>query len=61
MDVTDGLTNAKAVVGVLVMLEPKRSQLWDFLTGIAVISGAMLGAVVLYLATGLLLSVHLTS
>jgi hypothetical protein len=43
------------------MLEPKRSQFWDFVAGIAVIGSAMLGAAVLYLATGLLLSVHLTS
>jgi hypothetical protein len=43
------------------MLDPKRSQWQDFVTGIAVIGSAMLGAVVLYLTTGLLLSVHLTS
>jgi len=43
------------------MLEPKRSQWWDFLEGMAVIGSAMLGAVVLYLATGLLLAVHLSS
>jgi len=43
------------------MLEPKRSQWWDFLGGVAVIGSATLGAVVLYLVTGLLLSVHLTS
>ena len=43
------------------MLEPERNQWQDFVTGIAVIGSAMLGAVVLYLATGLLLSVHLTS
>ena len=43
------------------MLEPKRSQWRDFLTGIAVIGSAVLGAVVLYLATGLLLSVHLAA
>jgi hypothetical protein len=43
------------------MLEPKRSQWQDFLVGIAVIGSAMLGAVVLYLATGLLLSVHLAA
>ena len=49
------------IVGVLVMLEPKRSQWWDFLEGMAVIGSAMLGAVVLYLATGLLLAVHLSS
>jgi hypothetical protein len=34
------------------MLEPKRSQWWD---------SAMLGAAILYLTTGLLLSVHLSS
>jgi hypothetical protein len=43
------------------MLEPKRSQWRDFLTGVAVIGSAMLGAIVLYLATGLLLSVHLAA
>lgn len=43
------------------MLEPKRSQWWDLLEGMAVIGSAMLGAVVLYLATGLLLSVHVAS
>jgi threonine/homoserine/homoserine lactone efflux protein len=43
------------------MLEPKQSLWRDFLAGIAVVCSAMLGAVVLYLATGLLLSVHLTS
>jgi hypothetical protein len=43
------------------LLEPKRSQLWDFLAGIAVIASAMLGAVVLYPATGLLLSSHVVS
>jgi hypothetical protein len=43
------------------MLEPQRSQWQDFVTGIAVIGSAVLGAAVLYLATGLLLSVHLTS
>ena len=43
------------------MLEPRRSQWWDFLEGVAVIGSAMLGAVALYLVTGLLLSVHLVS
>jgi hypothetical protein len=43
------------------MLEPKRSQWWDFLEGMAVIESAMLGAVVVYLPTGLLLPVHLAS
>jgi hypothetical protein len=43
------------------MLEPKRSQWWDFLEGMAVIGSAMFGAIILYLATGLLLSVHLAS
>jgi hypothetical protein len=42
------------------MLEPKRSEWVDFLTGIAVIGSALLGAFVLYLATGLL-SVHLAA
>jgi hypothetical protein len=55
------LTDAKQVVGVLVMLERKRSEWRDFLTGIAVICSAIVGAVVLYLATGLLLSVHLAA
>jgi hypothetical protein len=44
------------------MLEPtKRSEWWDLLEGVAVVGSAMLGAVILYLATGLLLSVHLVS
>jgi hypothetical protein len=51
----------QGVIGISVMLDPKRSQWQDFVTGIAVIGSAMLGAVVLYLTTGLLLSVHLTS
>lgn len=47
-----------AATGVSVMRDAKHSQWWDFLEGIAVIGSAMLGAVVLYLATGLL-SIHL--
>jgi hypothetical protein len=43
------------------MLEPKLSEWGDIVTGIAVIGSAALGAVLLYLTTGLLLSVHLTS
>ena len=44
------------------MLEPtKRSQWGDFLGGVAVVGCAMLGAVVLYLVTGLLLSLHLAA
>ena len=43
------------------MLEPRRTQWWDFLEGLAVIGSAMLGAVALYLVIGLLLSAHLTS
>jgi hypothetical protein len=44
------------------MLEPKkRSEWWDFIEGAAVVGSAMLGAVVLYLVTGLLLSVHLAA
>jgi len=44
------------------MLEPtKRSQWRDFLAGVAVIGSAMFGAVILYLVTGLLLSVHFTT
>jgi hypothetical protein len=46
-------------VGVSIVLEPKRSQWRDFLGGVAVIGSAILGAVILHLATGLLLSVHL--
>jgi hypothetical protein len=34
------LTRRQGVLGVLVMLEPKRSQFWDFLAGIAVIGSA---------------------
>jgi len=50
------------MVGVLVMPEPtKRSQWRDFLGGVAVIGSTMFGAVILYLTTGLLLSVHLAS
>ena len=40
------------------MREPKHSQCWDFLEGIAVICSAMLCAGVLYLAAGFL-SIHL--
>ena len=40
------------------MREPKHSQCWDFLEGMAVICSAMLCAAVLYLATGFL-SIHL--
>ena len=47
-----------AATGVSVMRDAKHSQWWDFLEGMAVIGSAMLGAVVLYLATGLL-SIHL--
>jgi hypothetical protein len=40
------------------MREPKHGQCWNLLEGVAVICSAMLGAGVLYLATGFL-SIHL--